>query len=361
MVMAVMAVEVSAAQDELLPAENNSQQTPVVNNEADIGAGAESEELEPDYQIHRKDNPLDPCDRGQDTYSYETSWYDDAQIYVNSQFCEPALWFDNFFANDRVFQEGAAGTYVRWRNELTIDEEDNTEFKIGLSASIELPGLEDRLRLTFESDDDEDLRDIAPGNGEDSRNAIGLQLDLKENARSKFSVSVSLKPRIRFRYRYTYPVTEKLTLRLTQEVQREKSVYGARSLVDFERLFYEDFLFRASTEGKVAEDFDGVDWLQAFVVYQRVSKKTSLSYETSVNGMTEPQTDILNYRVAVRYRKNFHRRWLFYEIAPEVTWPRTYDAQRQEILQDRRSRWLLFFRLEVHFGNAYKKRYEDYN
>ena len=26
----------------------------------------------------------------------------------------------------------------------------------------------------------------------------------------------------------------------------------------------------------------------------------------------------------------------------------------------RHSNWLLFFRLEVHFGNAYKKRYEDH-
>ena len=319
-----------------------------------------SEGEDEQYNIYRKDNPADPCDRGQDTYDYEVSWYDHTQIYVNSRFCEPALWFDNFFGNDRVFAEGVAGTYIRWRNELTVDEEDGNKFKSALSASVELPGVQDRLRLTFDSGEDEDLRDVAPGAGEDTKNTLGLQLDIRENLRSKFNVNISFQPKIRFRYRYTYPVTETLTLRLTQEVQREKSIHSARSLFDYEQLLEKQLLFRSSTEGKVSEDFDGIDWLQAFVLFQRISSKTSLSYEASVNGISEPKTVATNYRLAVRYRKNFHRKWLFYEISPEMTWPITYGEQRQLVLQDRRSKWLIFFRLEVHFGNAYKKRYQDY-
>ena len=149
-------------------------------------------------------------------------------------------------------------------------------------------------------------------------------------------------------------------MRLTQEVQREKAVNSARTLVDFEKLFKNQLFFRSSSEGKLSEEFDGVDWLQAFVLYQRINKKTSLSYETSVNGVTEPLALATNYRLAVRFRKNFHRKWLFYEIAPELTWPVTLDEERLEITENRRSKWLIFFRLEVHFGNASKKRYEDY-
>ncbi len=96
-------------------------------------------------------------------------------------------------------------------------------------------------------------------------------------------------------------------------------------------------------------------------MFQRVNKKTSLSYETSATGITEPMTLATNYRVAVRFRKNFHRKWLFYEISPELTWPVSFDENRQLIVEDRRSKWLILFRFEVHFGNAYKKRYEDYN
>ena len=317
------------------------------------------EEVLEEYEIYKKSNPEDPCDRGLDTYTYEKSWYDETQVYVNTAFCEPALWFDNFFGSDRVFNEGAAGTYIRWRNDFTYDEEEYFNFSSDLSFSIELPGLENRLRLTFESDEDEALRDVSPGQ-EQTTNTLGLQLDVKTNERSKFNVSISLSPRIRFRYRYTYPVADSITLRLTQEVQREKDVNSARTLFDFEKLFQNQLFFRASSEGKLSEEFEGVDWLQAFVLYQRINKKTSLSYEASANGITEPMTLATNYRLGIRFRKNFHRKWLFYEVAPEMTWPVTLDEDRLEITGNRRSKWLIFFRLEVHFGNASKKRYEDY-
>ena len=320
-----------------------------------------SEQQDEKYHIYRKEHPDNPCDRGLDAYDYEKKWYDDSQIYINSKFCEPALWFDNFFANDRIFDEGVAGTYVRWRNDFTYDEEESFEYKMRFNFSVELPGFQDRMRLTFEGDEDEDLRDIAPGNGDGTTNSLGLQLDLKETARSKFNVNVSLSPKIRFRYRYTYPIYKNVIMRLTQEVQRKEQINSARSLIDYEHTFKENFLFRSSTEGKVSEEFDGVDWLQAFVLYQRVNKKTSLSYEASVNGITEPWTLATNYRVGVRFRKNIHREWLFYEIAPEYTWPVTLDQSRLMIEKDRRSKWMIFFRLEFHFGNANKKRYQSYN
>jgi len=317
----------------------------------------EAEEL----HIIRREHPDNPCERGLDEYRYEKSWYDYSQIYVNSRFCEPALWFDNFFATDRIFNEGVAGTYVRWRNEFRFDEEEPFEYKMRLNFSLVLPGFKKRLRLTFEGEEDEDLRDIAAGNVDEANNNLALQLDLKENARSKFSVSVSLSPRIRFRYRYTYPVLQDTILRFTQEAQWRDGVNSARSRFDFEQPFSGSFLFRSSTEAKVSEEYDGVDWLQGFVTYQRINKKTSMAYELSAEGITEPISVTTNYRVGIRFRQNFHSKWLFYEVVPELTWPVTFDAERKEIQQDRRSKWGLFFRIEVHFGNAQKKRYQDYN
>jgi len=321
-----------------------------------------TEETE-NYNIYRKEDVKNPCDRGQDSYDYEKQWYDSSQIYINSKFCEPVLWFDNFFGNDRLFEEGVAGTYIRWRNDFTYDEEANFNYKMGLNVSVELPGFDDKLRLTFEGNQDEDLRDIAPGapGGTSQTNTLGLQVDVAENERSKFSANVSLSPRLVLRYRYTYPINKNVTMRFTQELERKKAINKGRTRIDYEQTLKENLLFRSSTEGKAAENFDGVDWLQAFVMYQRLNKKTSLAYETSANGITQPRSLTTNYRVGVRYRKNFHREWLFYEIAPEVTWPITLTGNKSEIEITRRSKYLIFFRLEVHFGNARKKRYESYN
>ena len=342
------------------PEQNTVEDVDAEKIKAKTDSEVEKESLD-ERRIVRRENPVNPCDRGLDDYRYEKSWYDHTQVYINSRFCEPALWFDNFFSTDRLFDEGVAGTYVRWRNDFTYDEEEYFKFKMRLNLSVVLPGFKDRLRLTFQGEEDEDLRDIAPGNGDTTSDSLGLQLDIKENARSKFNVKLNLSPRIRFRYRYTYPIYQDITLRLTQEVQWKDGTNSARARFDFEQALRSDLLFRASTEARVSEEYDGVDWLQAFVLYRWLNKKSSLAYESSVNGITEPMSKTTNYRIGVRFRKNFHREWLFYEIAPEITWPITLDQQREMIITDRRSKWQIFFRLEMHFGNAYKKRYQDYN
>ena len=326
---------------------------------ADDASPQEKTAADEEFEIRRVENPENPCDRDLDEYTYEKSWYDETQVYINSRFCEPALWFDNFFATDRVFREGVAGTYIRWRNDFVYDEEESFSFKLGISASVELPGLQNRLRLTIESDEDENVKDISPESGQANNNSLGLQGDVFKNDRSKFNVTVSLTPRVRFRYRYTYPVYEDIILRFTQEAQWQDGVNSARSQFDIEKLFRKGFLLRAVSEGKVSEDFEGINWLQGLVLFQRINKKTSFSYESSVNGISEPSTKATNYRLGVRFRKNFHRKWLFYEIAPEMTWPVTLD-ESGSVVKGRRSKWMLFFRLEAHFGNAHKKRYSDY-
>lgn len=327
------------------------------------GIGSTGEESGDSYKIHRHEDRNNPCDRGADSFDYEKQWYDDTQIYINTKFCEPALWFDNFFGNDRLFEEGVAGTYIRWRNDFTYDEEDRFAYRTDITASVELPGFEDKLRLTFEGDQDEDLNDIIPGSAGQStaNNSLGLQVDIKKNDRSKFSGNVSLSPKLLLRYRYSYPVNSYITLRYTQELERKKATNKGRSLIEYEHTVLKNMLFRSSSEGRMSEAFDGVDWLQAFVLYQRLNKRSSLAYESSVIGITEPKSRVTNYRVGVRYRKNFHREWLFYEIAPEVTWPITLSQNREDVVIGRRSKYLIFFRLEVHFGNARKKRYQQYN
>jgi hypothetical protein len=319
------------------------------------------EDDEPEPKIRRKENPANPCDRNNDAYDYEKKWYDDSQIYINSSFCEPALWFDNFFGDDRIFEEGVAGTYVRWRNDFTYDEEDSFKYKTRLAASVQLPGVSNKLHLTFESDEDDDLRDVVPdGIRDQDQSSLGLQVNVNETSRSKFSAKVSLSPKLLLRYRYTYPYNKKVTLRFTQEVERKVAVNSARTRFDYEHTFKKKLLFRSSTEGSVSEDFEGVDWLQALVLFQRLSKRESIAYEASANGISEPRSLVLNYRLGIRFRRNFHREWLFYEVAPEYTWPISLDDDRMLVEKDRRSKFLIFFRLEIHFGNASKKRYQDY-
>ena len=304
--------------------------------------------------------PIDPCDRTHDTHQDDPSWYDSSHAVMNTAFCEPALWFDTFYGSDRVLAE-TGGTYVRWRNNFIFTEGEGFRFITNLNFSVALPRISKRLQLVFEGDEDPDLQDVLPGGqATQTENALGLRLDVKDTSRSKFNISVSAKPRVRARYRYTYPLSNESLIRFTQEIQNEEGVNGARTRLDFEKAFLPAKLFRATTEGFVAEDFSGVDWSQAFSLFHRLSKKSSISYETGIVGITEPESYVTNYRLGIRYRRNIHRDWLFFDIAPEISWPLELSENRETIVVDRHSVLGVIFRLEIHFGNTSARKYSDY-
>ena len=327
---------------------------------ADTAGTSETTETAGTKNGKPQQNGTEHCDRTKDEHDYDESWYDITHDYINTGLCEPAAWFDDFFGRDRVIEE-VPGTYVRWQNDFIFDQEEGFKFKTNLRFSVELPKISSRLKLTFDSDEDQDLQDVAPGGqAESTTNTLGLRFDVRGTERHNFNISASLSPRVRARYRYALPITDTFLFRFTQEVQREKSVNGAKSRIDFEKAFLPRYLLRATTEGKAAEDFEGVDWLQTLLLYQRLTKKASISYESSVNGITEPESMVTNYRLGVRYRRNIHRDWLFFEITPSINWPITLSEDRSEIITERRSVASLIFRLEVHFGNAQRKKYSDY-
>ena len=311
-------------------------------------------------ELPARTDPESACDRTQDLLEKESTWYDSTHAVMNTAFCEPAVWFDDFFASDRIFEE-AGGTYVRWRNDFVYQQEEGFDFRTNLNFSVELPRISSKIKLIFEGDEDPTLQDQLPGGTTESTdNALGLRLDVKDTDRSKFNVSFSAKPRVRLRYRYTYPVRDDFLWRFTQELQNEEGVNGARSRLDLEKALLPLKLFRSTTEIFAAEDFAGVEWAQAFSLFKRLTRRSSVVYEASAVGFSEPESRVVSYRLGVRYRRNIHRDWLFLEVAPDMSWPIDLSEDRETVLKQRRSVYSILVRLEVHFGNAKRRKYSDF-
>ena len=311
-------------------------------------------------ELPARTDPENACDRTQDLLKKESTWYDSAHAVMNTGFCEPAVWFDDFFASDRIFEE-VGGTYVRWRNDFVYQQEAGFDFRTNLNFSVELPRISSKIKLIFEGDEDPTLQDQLPGGTTESTdNTLGLRFDVKDTDRSKFNVSFSATPRVRLRYRYTYPVRDDFLWRFTQELQNEEGVNGARSRLDLEKALLPLKLFRSTTEIFGAEDFAGVEWAQAFSLFKRLTRRSSVAYEASAVGFTQPESRVLSYRLGVRYRRNIHRDWLFLEVAPDMSWPIDLSEDREEVLKQRRSVYSVLVRLEVHFGNAKRRKYSDF-
>lgn len=273
----------------------------------------------------------------------EDTYIDTTHSYLTSWFCEPANWFDNFFADERLYEEGHAGTKLRWRNDLVFTEYASPEYITTVSASLLLPKISKHLKLVFDSEEQGDLADVIPGDTDNTRGSLSFLYDFLDSQKANLSLRLRFTPSITLRYRYTHPINETLLTRFTQNIFREDGTFGTNSRLDIDKTIDNKNAVRWSNQLEIIEDTDGLEWLSALVVFHRINDSSALSYEASITGETRPFDLVTDYRLGIRYRRNFHRSWLFYELVPDITWPREFIAD------DRRPVFAFITRLEVYF------------
>ena len=290
----------------------------------------------------KEDEPVSICEQMK---GEGIEWYDEVHRFLSVEFCEPSVWFDSFFSDERIDEEARAGTHVRWQNDYVLTKGGIWAYTSNIKASFKLPKTKRSLHIIFEGEEEETLGDIIPGDAEETKADLGLLYEITESERANFSVRIKLSPSINFRYRYEYPVSDTFISRFTQEWYRRDNADHNTSRLDFEKRLYDDFLLRQSNSMTHSESFEGEEWEHSLVLYQKLTDKSALSYESSMTRSTEPATYVTNTRLGVRYRKNFYRKWLFYEVAPSMYWPRPLVTDQRE------AAWEILFRLEVNFVN----------
>jgi len=298
----------------------------------------------------------DPC-IGEE--GYKDSWLDHTHAYLTRKLCEPAVWFDDFFGDDRVEQEGRPGSFVRWRNAATWTEGQGLEYRTRFSANVRLPKIERRLRLIVSGETRDDPTEVLPDdpvdpgfelNPEISRFNAGLRYDLFDQPRYKLSLGGGVRvrfpvdPYARVRFRYTHPMGNVSLLRLTQTgLWRKEDGFSETTQLDLERAFFESTLLRWANSGTYGEITDGLNWASQMSLLHQYSAKTAISLDVGAWGVTEPGFEVSTYRVGTRFRQNVYRTWLFYELEPSVSW--TKDV----ISNDRSTTYAFTFSLEFQF------------
>jgi hypothetical protein len=283
------------------------------------------------------------------------SWLDRTHSYFNRQLCEPAAWFDGFFGDPRAFEETPVGTFFRLRNSLEWDQRDGWSAGVRVRANIQLPRASERLRLLITSDDDlsGDFDQRTGVDEDEDQTRLGLRFIASSSARAQFDVdgtvrvtSGSLNPRLRGRYRYVQGLSQSTLARATQAIFWERAEgFGTTSRLDWEWLPNRDSLLRVTGEGTYSEESDGVDWQASIVGFRQLTAKTAVRAELGSFGYTSPSFEAEEYFVALRYRRQFLRPWLFYELQPEYAWP------LESVGGERRSDWRFRFTIEVQFEN----------
>ena len=70
-----------------------------------------------------------------------------------------------------------------------------------------------------------------------------------------------------------------------------------------------------------------MEWGTELSMIRQLSPLSAITLTGGAYGNTSASAMVGNYKIFTRYRRNFLRSWLFYELEPEVSWPRNDAGQ----------------------------------
>ncbi len=282
--------------------------------------------------------------------------------YLSSKFVDLASGVDDFFGNDRSFQESNKSVL---QFDLTRLYESNSSgsFVPSFRAKLHLPGTQDRLHqwlervhLLLETNPDRNLQGagaggiVQQGRGTlfnevatpDSYGAA-LRFENREDSAWRASADTGLKlvnatdvmklnqtgldPFVRTRFSYLYPagITQ---LKLTESLFWFNTVgAGESTQFDADYKISDPLLFRATSGATWLHDTQNFDLRQDFSLYQTLNESVSRLYQASVIGVTKPQAQVAEYVVLMLHRQRIHRDWMFLELSPQLHYPRVNNYQ----------------------------------
>jgi hypothetical protein len=302
-----------------------------------------------------------PPERTQDD-----NWLDVGHAFIERRIFVPVLRLDRFFSDERELEAERSRSFLRWRNEVRLEEPGSPHFTTGVRASLRFPGVNKQLRrlqVVIAGQTREAMAALFPGETagpvtptEEEVGTADAELryrfldSLTAHADLGAGVLFRLPPGAfgRLRFRYVLPVKKLvLTRYLASGFWRTDTHLGASAAVDAERPFGGMFVARVGGSATVTQRSKGIEWLSDAVVSASLDRRTAAQLGVVANGATTADPPFDRFRVFTRLRREFYRRWLFFEIEPGVSWPPAPTGGRETV-------WAIALRLEVQFQGIEK-------
>jgi hypothetical protein len=292
------------------------------------------------------------------------TWLDATHSFLGSVFAT-VLKFDRFFSDETELELERARSFLRWRNDLRYGEDTQLTYLTTLRADLKLPGLNKvlrRMRLVVSGETEDTLATLFPdregeGGGAVPTAEVGradaeLRYGIVETLRTHISlgggVLLQLPPGVRgrVRIRHAFPVSGSVLVRLGSTAFWDSlNGFGDTMQADFERRFGANTLVRWQNGATISEFSRGWEWGTGASVLQQFGRRTAIAAGGGVIGWTEPFPEVTRRRLFLRFRRDVFRRWLFYEVEPEILWPVVDGRTLPSVLG-------VIARLEIQFHGA---------
>lgn len=289
------------------------------------------------------------------------STVDTSRDYLSGKIIDFATDIDRYFGNDRNYQESNKSV-VQLALSRASGYGGNGKLALEARANLNLPSTEKRFHLLLESNPDQNITGEPPQsqqttpltNQVDKPQSFGLALryekikeelkamHLSADAGLKFQ-GININPFVRARGSYSVPM-DLWRLKAQQSVYWFNTIgVGETTQIDLEHLISEPVLFRATSNATWLKDKQNFDLRQDLTIFHTVSERTALMYQASVVGVSNPQVEVTEYIVSMLYRYRLHRKWIFFDLNPQLVFPKENEFN---------SSFALNIRLEMMFDGS---------
>lgn len=282
---------------------------------------------------------------------------DQPRDYWSNKFVTFANDIDRFFGDPRYFQE--ANKSVLQLDLAKVYEPGDAGGSVTLDgqAKLDLPSTQRRFSLLLESNPEKSISSETP-----TRPVIASDVVTSSNQSAAlriekppvdspwhFSADAGVKARlppepfVRTRASYSRPM-ENWRMKAAETVFWFSTIgVGETTQLDLERLLSEPVMFRATSTATWLSDPHNFDLRQDFSVYHTLNERTALLYQASVIGVSQPQLEATEYVLLLLARYRLHRSWVFFEVSPQLHFPRNKNFETSP---------MLLMRLEVLFDGS---------
>ncbi|MCC5854228.1 MAG: hypothetical protein JJU10_00910 [Idiomarina sp.] len=286
-------------------------------------------------------------------------WIDGLQLGVENTVDATARWFDRFFGDGRVFDDGYDS-----QGRLSVGPEwsafDGWKVRSRFRAEFRLPHAEERFsaiigRGSFSDittgDDTTRRGSVIRASDEDTEWILGLGFDPHRGETSRFSISGGIRgglradPYLQGRYLWQRRLSETAQLRTRSSLfWRDSDGFGFNQRFDHESSMSEEWLSRVSLDLTRAERIEGIRWRSTGSTYHLYEDERAIAGEIWVQGETKRAVSLTDTGFRLIHRSSFKREWLFLELWGGIHWP------REEPEQVRKPRWLFGIEIEMWYG-----------
>lgn len=284
---------------------------------------------------------------------------DEPRDYLAKNFVTLARDIDRFFGNDRNYQE-SNDSVIQLDITRVMGYGGEHKFVLSGRAKVHLPNTEKRLHLLLETDPDKNTgtestrnQPVRPGaQTTPGSYAAGVRYEKTKEDRWYYGADGGIKfhglaaeptPFVRGRVSYAMPL-EEWRVKVAETAFWFNTIgVGETTQLDFEHPISDPLLFRATSTATWLHDRQNMDLRQDMSFFHTLDDRNALLYQASAIGVSRPQTQATDFVVLLLYRYRLHRKWMYFEVGPQVHFPKEREF---------RSSGLLGFRLEILFDDS---------